>query len=85
MNPDQRFAIALDGYEENPVVDMEKMEKWRFALREMGRISGWNIHDRYHLYIFILFFVFVKIYQVGYLRKVINFSNYFIDIYFALL
>ncbi|XP_035551745.1 disease resistance protein RPV1-like [Juglans regia] len=41
------FAKAFATHEEDPNIDMEKMQKWRVALKEVGNISGWHFHLRY--------------------------------------
>jgi hypothetical protein len=41
------FAEAFGRHEKDPKVDIHMMQKWRAALREVGNISGWHLHDRY--------------------------------------
>ncbi|XP_041019925.1 disease resistance protein RPV1-like [Juglans microcarpa x Juglans regia] len=41
------FAEAFARHEEDPNIDMEKMQTWRVALKEVGNISGWHFHLRY--------------------------------------
>ncbi|KAF5454827.1 hypothetical protein F2P56_024464 [Juglans regia] len=41
------FAEAFARHEEDPNIDMEKMQMWRVALKEVGNISGWHFHLRY--------------------------------------
>ena len=40
------FAKAFAKYEEDPEVSIKKIKKWKSALREVGKISGWHLHDR---------------------------------------
>jgi hypothetical protein len=40
------FAEAFDRHEKDPKVDIDEMQKWRDALKEVGSISGWHVHDR---------------------------------------
>jgi ABC-type phosphate transport system substrate-binding protein len=40
------FAEAFASHEKDPKVDIEMTQKWRAALREVGNISGWHVHDR---------------------------------------
>jgi len=40
------FAEAFARHEKDPKVDIHMMQKWRAALREVGNISGWHLHDR---------------------------------------
>ncbi|KAG2696270.1 hypothetical protein I3760_07G050700 [Carya illinoinensis] len=40
------FAKAFARHEEDPNIDMEKMQTWRVALKEVGNISGWHFHLR---------------------------------------
>ncbi|XP_059428994.1 TMV resistance protein N-like [Corylus avellana] len=39
------FAKAFGRHEKDPKVDNQMMQKWRAALREVGNISGWHLHD----------------------------------------
>jgi hypothetical protein len=40
------FAKAIASHEKDPKVDIEMVQKWRDALREVGKISGWHVqHD----------------------------------------
>ncbi|KAF5454648.1 hypothetical protein F2P56_024296 [Juglans regia] len=41
------FAEAFARHEEDPNIDMEKIQMWRVALKEVGNISGWHFHLRY--------------------------------------
>ncbi|KAF5454471.1 hypothetical protein F2P56_024131 [Juglans regia] len=41
------FAEACARHEEDPNIDMEKMQTWRVAFKEVGNISGWHFHLRY--------------------------------------
>ncbi|KAG7969819.1 hypothetical protein I3843_07G051400 [Carya illinoinensis] len=41
------FAEAFARHEEDPNIDIEKMQTWRAALKEVGNISGWHFHLRY--------------------------------------
>ncbi|KAG7969826.1 hypothetical protein I3843_07G051900 [Carya illinoinensis] len=41
------FAEAFARHEKDPNIDMEKMQTWRVALKEVGNISGWHFHLRY--------------------------------------
>ncbi|KAF5454486.1 hypothetical protein F2P56_024146 [Juglans regia] len=41
------FAEAFARHFEDPNIDMEKMQTWRVALKEVGNISGWHFHLRY--------------------------------------
>ena len=40
------FAKAFAKYEEDPEVSIKKIKMWKSALREVGKISGWHLHDR---------------------------------------
>lgn len=40
------FAEAFASHEKDRKVDIEMMQKWRAALREVGNISGWHVDDR---------------------------------------
>ncbi|KAF5451740.1 hypothetical protein F2P56_026819 [Juglans regia] len=40
------FAEALAAHEEDPNIDVEKIRMGRAALRKVGSIVGWHIHDR---------------------------------------
>ncbi|XP_042990648.1 disease resistance protein RPV1-like isoform X1 [Carya illinoinensis] len=46
-NQTEAFAEAFARHEEDPNIDMEKMQTWRVALKEVGNISGWHFHLRY--------------------------------------
>jgi hypothetical protein len=39
------FAEAFASHEKDPKVDIKMMQKWRAALRKVGKISGWHVHD----------------------------------------
>ncbi|XP_042990470.1 disease resistance protein RPV1-like isoform X2 [Carya illinoinensis] len=41
------FAKAFARHEEDPNIDMEKIQTWRVSLKEVGNISGWHFHLRY--------------------------------------
>ncbi|KAG7969810.1 hypothetical protein I3843_07G050500 [Carya illinoinensis] len=41
------FAEAFARHEEDPNIDMEKMQMWKVALKEVGNISGWHFPLRY--------------------------------------
>jgi hypothetical protein len=41
------FAKAFGRHERDPKVDIQMMSEWRAALREVSKISGWHLHDRY--------------------------------------
>ncbi|XP_059428990.1 TMV resistance protein N-like [Corylus avellana] len=41
------FAEAFGRHEKDPKVDIQMMSKWRAALREVSKISGWHVHDRH--------------------------------------
>jgi DNA repair photolyase len=45
-NQTETFAEAFASYEKYLKVDIDTMQKWRDALREVGNISGWHVHDR---------------------------------------
>ena len=45
-NQMETFAEAFDRHEKDPKVDVVEMQKWRGALKEVGSISGWHVHDR---------------------------------------
>jgi len=45
-NQTETFAEAFANYEKDLKVDIETIQKWRAALREVGNISGWHLHDR---------------------------------------
>jgi len=45
-NQTEAFAKAFASYEKYLKVDIDTMQKWRDALREVGNISGWHVHDR---------------------------------------
>ena len=40
------FAKAFGRHEKNPKVDIQMMSKWRAALTEVSKISGWNVRNR---------------------------------------
>ncbi|KAG7969808.1 hypothetical protein I3843_07G050300, partial [Carya illinoinensis] len=41
------FAEAFARHGEDPNIDMEMMQTWRVALKEVGNVSGWHFHLRY--------------------------------------
>jgi ADP-heptose:LPS heptosyltransferase len=45
-NQTETFAEVFASYEKDLKVDIDTMQKWRAALREVGNISGWHVHDR---------------------------------------
>jgi hypothetical protein len=45
-NQTETFAKAFDIHQKDLKVDIEMIQKWRAALREVGNISGWDVHDR---------------------------------------
>ncbi|XP_035551720.1 TMV resistance protein N-like [Juglans regia] len=44
------FAEAFARHEEDPNIDMEKIQMWRVALKEVGNISGWHFHLRLRMH-----------------------------------
>ncbi|XP_050247109.1 disease resistance protein RUN1-like [Quercus robur] len=46
QNQIETFAEAFAKHEDDPKVSREKLQIWKTALREVGNISGWHLHDR---------------------------------------
>lgn len=46
QNQTQTFAEAFAKHEDDPKVSREKLQIWKTALKEVGNISGWYLHDR---------------------------------------
>ena len=46
QNQIETFAETFAKHEDDPKVSREKLQIWKTALREVGIISGWHLHDR---------------------------------------
>lgn len=46
QNQTGHLAIALAKHEKDDRVNIEKMEKWKDALREVANYSGWHLNQR---------------------------------------
>ena len=40
------LAQAFERHEEDPKVNKDDIQAWKAALKEVGNISGWHLHDR---------------------------------------
>lgn len=40
---------AFAKHQKDPKVNLEDVQEWKAALKEVGNISGWHVNDRYHL------------------------------------
>ena len=47
---DEHEKRALDEHGKSSKESMEKVEKWRTALREVANISGWDLQNRYNFH-----------------------------------
>jgi len=43
----ESFAEAFASHEKDPKVDIEMMQKWRDALRNVGKIIGWHVRPNH--------------------------------------
>uniref|UniRef100_A0A7N2MH02 TIR domain-containing protein n=1 Tax=Quercus lobata TaxID=97700 RepID=A0A7N2MH02_QUELO len=41
------FAEAFEKHEKDPKINKEDVQAWKAALKEVGNISGWDLHDRH--------------------------------------
>ncbi|KAL5843247.1 hypothetical protein ACOSQ4_009205 [Xanthoceras sorbifolium] len=42
------FKIAFDKHEQDFKDNLEKVQRWRSALTQVGNLSGWHLQNRYH-------------------------------------
>ncbi|KAH7568384.1 hypothetical protein JRO89_XS07G0284900 [Xanthoceras sorbifolium] len=42
------FKTAFDKHEQDFKDNLEKVQRWRSALTQVGKLSGWHLQDRYH-------------------------------------
>ena len=40
------LAEAFEKHEKDPKINKEDVQAWKAALKEVGNISGWDLHDR---------------------------------------
>ena len=40
------LAEALEKHENDPKVNKKDVQAWKAALKEVGNIFGWDLHDR---------------------------------------
>ena len=40
------LAEAFEKHEKDPKINKEDVQAWKAALKELGNISGWDLHDR---------------------------------------
>ena len=45
-NQSGNLAKAFAKHEEDTKVNIEDVQAWKAALKDVGHISGWHVHDR---------------------------------------
>jgi hypothetical protein len=48
-NQTETFAEAFAEHERDPKINIEDLQTWRAAFKTVGNLSGWHVHQRYHL------------------------------------
>ena len=55
------LAEAFPKHEKDPKINIEDVQAWKAALKEVGNISGWHVNDRYYLFLQSIFVQIISI------------------------
>ena len=61
QNQMEILAEAFAKHEKDPKINIEDVQAWKTALKEVGNISGWHVNDRYHLFLQSIFVQIISI------------------------
>ena len=61
QNQMEILAEAFAKHEKDPKINIEDVQAWKTALKEVGNISGWHVNDRYDLFLQSIFVQIISI------------------------